>query len=183
MNVESNLIQYNLNKLYYGNMCDLIIENDSKIDYDTCITFWDSILIQGLQQSIIYFYDLQKDILFTFFYHKEENNLSIFHSCLESLIGIENYLLIYFYIAEGYSDDLLTIIKQNKKIEISEDLNIVLYVFIFIYFLLYVLIFFFIEQIKNNFCTFSNFMAIFPHKYVIKDEDFYNSLLSMKNFY
>ncbi len=183
MNVQSNLIQYNLTKLYYGNMCDIIIENDSKIDYDNCITFWDSILIQGLQQSIIYFFDLQKEILFTFFYHKEENNLSIFNSCLESLIGIENYLLIYFYIAEGYSDDLLTIIKQNKKMEIIQDLNIVLYFFIFIYFLSYVLIFFFIEQIKNNFCTFSNFMAIFPHKYVIKDEDFYNSLLSMKNFY
>ena len=183
INVQPNLIKYKLTKLFYGNMCELIIENGSKIDYNECITFWDSILIQGLQQSIIYLFNLQKEILFSLSYHKIENDLSIFNSCMESLIDIENYLLIYFYIAENYSDELLALIKQNKTLQIIQDLNIVLYCFIFIYFLLYILITLFIEQTKYNFCTFANFMVIFPHKYVIKDEDFYNSLLNLKNFY
>ena len=183
INGHPNSNKYKLSKIYYGNLCELIIEKKFENDYNYCITFWDSILIQGLQQSIIYLFNLQKEILFSLSYYKVESDLSIFISYLQNLFEIEEYLLNYFYIAESLSDELLTKIKENKKLQIIQDLNIELFFFILIYCFLYVLINIFIEQTKRNFCTFSNFMVIFPHKYVIKDEEFYNSILKLKDFY
>ena len=172
-----------LAKLYYGNICEIIIEYGNNINLNICIKFWNSILTQGFQQSIIYYNNLNKQVLNLFIQNKEEVNLNYFNSALLILDDIETYLLHYFYLAEKCSYIILRKIKNKKSNSLIKFLNLILFCIIVVYILLYGLITIFIEQTKKNFCTFANFLAIFPHKYVVKDEEFYNSLLRMKNFY
>ena len=125
--------------------------------------------------------DLQ--VLNLFSQNKDENSLNNFNSALLLLNDIETFLLHYFYLAEKSSFIILKKIKNQKSNSLIKFLNFILFCIIVVYILLYGLITIFIEQTKKNFCSFANFLAIFPHKYVVKDEEFYNSLLRMKEFY
>ena len=172
-----------LAKLYYGNMCEIILQFGNEINLNFCSKFWNTILTQGLQQSILYYYNLNNQVLNLFSQNKEENSLNYFNSALLLLNEIETYLLHYFYLAEKCSFIILKKIKNKKSNSLIKFLNFILFCIIVVYILLYGLITIFIEQTKKNFCSFANFLAIFPHKYVVKDEEFYNSLLRMKDFY
>ncbi len=172
-----------LAKLYYGNMCEIILQFGNEINLNICSKFWNTILTQGLQQSILYYYNLNNQVLNLFSQNKDEYSLNYFNSALLLLNEIETYLLHYFYLAEKCSFIILKKIKNKKSNSLIKFLNFILFCIIVVYILLYGLITIFIEQTKKNFCSFANFLAIFPHKYVVKDEEFYNSLLRMKDFY
>ena len=172
-----------LSILYYGNMCKILIKKNDNINLNQCTFFWNSILIQGLQQSIVYYNNLIKIILNQFIRTQFDSNLNLFNSVTLNLIEIEEYLLKYFYLTKSYSNSLFLKIKKHKSKKIINDLSIILLCFIVIYILLYLFIVLFIEQTKKNFCSFANFLVIFPHKYIIKDDEFYTALLGMKDFY
>ena len=63
-----------LAKLYYGNMCELLIKFNTNINYKHCSTFWNSILIQGLQQSLVYQNNLNKQVLSLFSQSQYDND-------------------------------------------------------------------------------------------------------------
>ena len=107
-----------LAKLYYGNMCELLIKFNTNINYKHCSTFWNSILIQGLQQSLVYQNNLNKQVLSLFSQSQYDNDtfdLNLFNSALLILCDIETYLLNYFYFGEKYSNLLLLKIKKIKR--------------------------------------------------------------------
>ena len=133
--------------------------------------------------SIVYYNNLIKIILNQFIRTQFDSNLNLFNSVTLNLIEIEEYLLKYFYLTKSYSNSLFLKIKKHKSKKIINDLSIILLCFIVIYILLYLFIVLFIEQTKKNFCSFANFLVIFPHKYIIKDDEFYTALLGMKDFY
>ena len=66
-------------------MYELLIKFNTNINYKHCSTFWNSILIQGLQQSLVYQNNLNKQVLSLFSQSQYDNDtfdLNLFNSAL-----------------------------------------------------------------------------------------------------
>ena len=103
-------------------MCELLIKFNTNINYKHCSTFWNSILIQGLQQSLVYQNNLNKQVLSLFSQSQYDNDtfdLNLFNSALLILCDIETYLLNprLMHIHKVYKRNVQNNVKNSKKIQ------------------------------------------------------------------
>ena len=102
-----------LSKLYYGNMCEIILQFGNEINLNICSKFWNTILTQGLQQSILYYNNLYLQVLNLFSQNKDEYSLNYFNSALL----FQKILKMFYYIIFILLKNVLLLFLRKLKIK------------------------------------------------------------------
>ena len=169
-----------LYKLYYGNICELLYNNNLTV-YNNCILIWSAILKQGLEQTITQF-SIEINSLLDQFKEINNGNLSIkdIINYNGTLGKIEIFINFFFLDSFIKTRELFKEIMEDK----IHDLNLVLNVFFVLIIILtpflLILILIFIYHLNNNLTLFLNFIGIFPIQYLSEDKNFYRDTLKLE---
>ena len=172
-----------LKELYNGNVCNILYDETNNL-YSECLNFWSSILIQGLENTIIEF-GLKINELKNYFIDWN-NGIVTAEKVYESDLFFEfEYFIIYFFSDAFYKTiELMSDLRIQKIHSIDKLFKLTLILYMVLIFLLYLLLIFLVHKMKKNFNKFLNFVAIIPIQYIREDEDFFNDVLKLeKNIY
>ena len=172
-----------LKELYNGNVCNVLYDKSNTL-YSECSTFWSSILIQGLENTIIE-YGLKIAELQNYFIDWN-NGLLTGELVYESDLFFDfEYFIIYFFSDAFYKTiELMSDLRIQKINSIKKLFELTLILYLALIFLLYMLLIFLVHKMKINFNKFLNFVAIIPIQYLRDDDDFFNDVLRLdKNIY
>ena len=177
-NYEDNSIIGQLARIHIGDMCKGI----SYLNYTYCSNYWDSILLQGLNQATIYAENLLKKLLNGFNDHNE--NISNFNlkNILDSFYSIDIYVISFFFPAVKREAILFDSLKDNKIKGMLKIFNALVYISAVEIIILYSTLMLSIYQMRDT-NSLMNFVIIFPLKYVHEKNDFYNDILYLNDGY
>ena len=170
-----------ISNIHTSDMC-LELNNFITINYTLCSNYWDSILLQGLSQTIIYSNSILKNIIQEFNNFNEEQNFTKLEYSLNKFYSIEIYMINYFFPATKYEIILFDKLKKKKIKEMFKIFNIILYCSAIEIIILYYFLILSIFQMKKT-DSLMNFVIIFPLKYIHVKQDFYNEVLELEGRY
>ena len=169
-----------LYKLYYGDLCELLYEDDIVI-YNNCNNFWSSVLKQGLEQTLTQFsieintlLGELKDINDGILTLKDINDFN------GTLGKIEVFINYFFLDSFTKTRELFKLIMEDKINDLNSLLNRLFAVVIFLIPIIFILVLIFITFLNNNFTSFLNFIGIFPIQYLSEDKVFYSDTLKLE---
>ncbi len=169
-----------LYKLYYGNICELLYNNNLTI-YNNCILIWSAILKQGLEQTITQFSIELNSLLDEFIsINKGEKTLNDINDYTGTLGQIEIFINYFFLNSFVKTSELFKKIMKEKLNDFYLLLNIMFILIIICIPIIFFFIIIFIYSIKNNLTCFLNFVGILPIQYLSEDENFYRDILKLE---
>ncbi len=169
-----------LYKLYYGNICELLYNNNLTV-YNNCILIWSAILKQGLEQTITQF-SIEINSLLDQFKEINNGNLSIkdIYNYNGTLGKIEMFINFFFLDSFIKTRELFKDIMEDKIHDLNFVLNIFFVLIIILIPFLLILILIFIYYLHHNLTLFLNFIGIFPIQYLSEDKNFYRDTLKLE---
>ena len=181
---NSNSIQSKFNDLYNGNACEFLFP-DLDESYKECIQFWNGIISKGMEQSLT-----QMSVALTSVLDDLKNinnkdisikNITIFLDSKSYFREFQNFIEYYFYLAYLETAEMFNILRKDivKNIKNKFDILLILYLIVSIF--LFGIIFLFIYSIRSYFNSFLNFVAIFPLKFLIEDENLFRQTLRLND--
>ncbi len=181
INTQSPVKQ--LKELYNGNVCNVLYDKTNSL-YSECLTFWSSILIQGLENTIIE-YGLKINELKNYFIDWK-NGIVTGEQVYESDLFFDfEYFIIYFFSDAFYKTiEIMSDLRIEKIKSIKKLFELTLILYMVLIFIFYILLIFLVHKMKINFNKFLNFVGIIPIQYLREDTDFFNDILRLeKNIY
>jgi hypothetical protein len=170
-----------ISNIHTGDMC-LELNNFIYINYTLCSNYWDSILLQGLSQTIIYSNSILKSIIQEFNNFNKEQNFTKLNYFIDKFYSIEIYMINYFFPATKYEIILFDKLKKKKIKNMFKIFNVILYCSALEIIILYYILILSIFQMKKT-DSLMNFVVIFPLKYINEKTDFYNEVLELDGRY
>ena len=181
---NSNSIQSKFNDLYNGNACEFLFP-DLDESYKECIQFWNGIISKGMEQSLT-----QMSVALTSVLDDLKNinnkdisikNITVFLDSKSYFREFQNFIEYYFYLAYLETAEMFNILRKDivKNIKNKFDILLILYLIVSIF--LFGIIFLFIYSIRSYFNSFLNFVAIFPLKFLIEDENLFRQTLRLND--
>ena len=171
----------NLTELFKGDACKLFSNN--KEEYSLCDSFFNGILTEGMEQTLIKMVGVIGEIL------EELKSVNTggrtFNEIIMSSSFISYELFIEFYYQKAYRliDEIFWKLRNEKVKSIFKAIKILLSVYINITFFLLLLLFYFIFKERNIFNSFLNFICIIPSKYILEDKKFLEEIVKIGSNY
>ena len=168
-----------LTTLFKGDCCKLF--SDEEDDYIICKSFWNGILGEGIEQTIIKMDGVIGEII------QELKSINkggkSFNEIIMSSYFIQYELFIEFYYQKSYRliDEIFWSLRNQKLDSIFKKFRIILIIFIIISFSLCFIFIYLILSIKDIFYSFINFIGILPFKYLIENENFIKGIMKIIN--
>ena len=170
-----------LNDLYNSDTCLVLFNDDTSEEYKYCASFWSSILVKGMEQSITQMGVVVNTVI------DELNSLNIgtkaFNDIVNETSSFSQYeLFIEYYLFKTYMKtvELFMELKIEKVQTIFNTFKIILICYVIgVVFLFFVLLYF-ISRSKFVFNTFFNFVGILPVKYLMENDILYKETLKLE---
>ena len=164
--------------LYNENACELLIKN--KFDDKYCETLFSGIIVKGLDQVIVQMSIIINNCIDDLTMLKKNKNLKDFYSINNYFCNYE--ILVGYYIFNSFllTNDIFDIFREDEKKNINFLYGIVNGFFGIVIAFLIFLLFYFIYQFKNIGNSFYNFIGIIPNKFISDDENFYDSIIKLR---
>ena len=170
-----------LNILYSGDSCSILFENITSSEYDICSTFWSSILVKGMEQSITQMSVVLNTVI------DELNSVQNGIKGITDILAkgsaynqfeffVEYYLLLAYWESSKIFDKL-------KVLKIDSIFKIYLIIMIVYFVVSLIMIIFVIKVVYSSrdvLNSFLNFIGIFPIKYIIEDSDLTTTILKLE---
>ena len=179
---DSNSIHSQFNELYNGDACKFLF-SDSNSEYDKCIKFWNGIIKKGMEQSLTQMSvdltsvldDLKK------INHKDitKENITNYLKSDSHLYQFQTFVEYYFYLAYLKTSEMFNILRQDIVNDIKNKYYILLILYLIVTIFLFGIIMLFIYSLRSYFNSFLNFIAIFPLKFLIEDENLFRQTLKL----
>ena len=179
-----NSIQSKFNELYNGRACKFLFPEMDE-SYDNCIKFWNGIIEKGMEQSLTQMSVALTSVLDDLKNINKENisrnNITAFLDRESHFRKFQNFIEYYFYLAYLRTSEMFNILRKDivKNIKNKFDILLILYLIVSIF--LFGMIFLFIYSIRSYFNSFLNFIAIFPLKFLIEDENLFRQTLRLND--
>ena len=169
-----------LNNLYNSDACEVLFKNDSNA-YNNCSTFWQGILLKGMEQSITQMSVILNTVI------DELNSLNTNKKTLEELIdnssSFSQYeLFIEFYLFKAYMKtvDIFQIFRESNLKDMKQIFKMICYIYVIGCFLLFFIMLYFVYSSRYVFNSFLNFIGIIPVKYLMEDDTLYKDVLKLE---
>jgi hypothetical protein len=170
------------NNLYNNNACQEIVNTPSEIFY--CESIFNSILTKGLEQAIS-----QMSIIITNCINeinglKENKTMNDLFSEDNVYSKYEAFVGIFMLNAFLKTQDIFKVFRDDEKLFIFDFLGKTLIIYCIVYIFLLISIMYFIYEYKNTINSFFYFIGILPNKFIVDDDNLYQSILKLqKDFY
>ena len=178
-NMNINTIKGKLAQIHIGDMCKSLHDYNN-INYTECSLYWDSIISQGLKQSIIYAESVLKRIVTIFEEYNDNNDENKLTDTINEFYSVEIYIMKYYFPAVRYEIWLFNLFKNDKINFMLAIFNFIVYLSIVEIITLYVILMISLFQMKAT-NSLMNFVVIFPLRYVHENNDFYNDIINLNN--
>ena len=180
---NDNSIQSQFNQLYNEDACTYLFFNDN--DIAQCQIFWNGIISKGMEQALT---QMSVSISSVLDQIKEINKkdvtteeiLNIF-SEKSNFLQFHFFMEYYFYEAYLKTANLFNSLRADIIEEIESKYIILLILYLIVSILLFLLIILYIYSLRNYFNTFLYFVAIFPLKFLVEDENLFKQILLLND--
>ena len=170
-----------LNNLYNSDACLVIFTDNTTQEYTACSTFWSSILVKGMEQSITQMSVVINTVI------DELNSLKMnkkdFTNIVNENSSFSQYeLFVEYYLFKSYMKtvELFSVLKEAKVKSIYNTFRVILYCYVVGVVVLFFVLLYFVYSSKFVFNTFLNFIGILPVKYLLDDQDLYKDILKLE---
>ena len=172
---------FELNNLYNSDACEVLFKNDSNA-YNNCSTFWQGILLKGMEQSITQMTVILNTVI------DELNSLNTNKKTLEELIdnssSFSQYeLFIEFYLFKAYMKtvEIFQIFRESNLKDMKKIFKMICYIYVIGCCLLFFIMLYFVYSSRYVFNSFLNFIGIIPVKYLMEDDTLYKDVLKLES--
>lgn len=173
-----------LNNLYNVNSCAVLFDQKTRsADYSYCASFWSSILIKGMEQSITQMSVVVTTVL------DDLHSLNLGKKSLQSVIannspfsGYEMFVEFYLFKAYMKTVGIFRSLNSDNLLQIYEIYKGIMIAYICFVVILFGLLYYFVYKSKYIFNTFMNFIGILPAKYLIEDANLYKEILKLEQY-
>ena len=179
---DSSSIQSQFNELYNGNACKFLFP-DLNEGYESCLSFWNGIIAKGMEQSLTQMSVALTSVLDDL---KNLDNKNVTKTDLMDFLKSDSYFYnyqvfveYYFYLAYLRTSKMFNILRKEIVQGIKNKFYILLILYLIVSVFLFGLILLFIYSIRSYFNSFLNFVAIFPLKFLIEDENLFRQTLHL----
>ena len=179
---DSSSIQSQFNELYNRDACKFLFP-DLDIEYASCLLFWNGIIAKGMEQSLTQMSVALTSVLDDL---KNINNKNITKDDLRKFLKNDSYFYnyqvfieYYFYLAYLRTSKMFIILRKEIVHDIKQKYYILLILYLIVSVFLFGIILLFIYSLRSYFNSFLNFVAIFPLKFIIEDENLFRQTLNL----
>ena len=179
---DSSSIQSQFNELYNRDACKFLFP-DLSIEYASCLLFWNGIIAKGMEQSLTQMSVALTSVLDDL---KNINNKNITKDDLRKFLKNDSYFYnyqvfieYYFYLAYLRTSKMFIILRKEIVHDIKQKYYILLILYLIVSVFLFGIILLFIYSLRSYFNSFLNFVAIFPLKFIIEDENLFRQTLNL----
>ena len=172
----------NFSKVFQDNACEILIQYSNEMEY--CKNFWSGVLVKGLEQAIIQMDIIIGTVIDELKSLNDKNNITLLNLTSESSY-IEYVQFNAFYLYRAYLNkyEIFDEFNNQKLDAIIKGLKILFLFYIIISFFLFILLIYFVYSYNSLFNSFLNFVGIFPTRYIVEDELFYNEIIKFGEKY
>ena len=181
---SSNSIEHQFNELYNGNACEFLFPN-SKNESDKCINFWNGIISKGMEQALTQMAVALTSVLDEL---KNLNDKSVNKTAMQNFLKsdshfyqFQTFVEYYFYLAYLKTSEMFNILRQGIINDIKNKYYILLILYLIVTLFLFGFVMLFIYSLRSYFNSFLNFIAIFPLKFLIEDENLFRQTLRLED--
>jgi hypothetical protein len=170
-----------LNNLYNSDACAILFKNDTNA-YNNCSTFWQSILLKGMEQSITQMSVILNTVI------DELNSLNVgnkqFIELIDGSSAFSQYeLFIEFYLFKAYMKtvEIFQNFRETKLKSTKKTFKMICMIYVIGSVLLFFVMLYFVCSSKFIFNSFLNFIGIIPVKYLMEDDTLYKDVLRLES--
>ena len=181
---DSSSIHSQFNELYNGNACDFLFP-ESGIENKACTEFWNGIIAKGMEQSLTQMSVALSSVLDEI---KIINNKNIMRKNITNLCVADSYFFKFqsfvdFFLYRAYlkTSEMFGVLRENIVKDIKDNYDILLYLYLVVSAFLFFMILLFIFSLRRYFNSFFNFVAIFPLKFIMEDENLFRHTLHLQD--
>ena len=181
---NSNSIEHQFNELYNGNACKFLFP-DSEEEYGNCTNFWNGIIAKGMEQSLtqmaVALTSVLDDLKNLYNENANKTSMQIFLKNDSHFYEFQTFIEYYFYLAYLRTSEMFIILRQQIINDIKNKYYILLILYLIVTLFLFGFIMLFIYSLRSYFNSFLNFIAIFPLKFLIEDENLFRQTLRLED--
>ena len=181
------------NTLYTKDVCKELIENKGNEEYRSdlkcCETFWNGVLTKGMEQAVTQMGVAIASVVDELKGLNDDKNrllLNLMNSRNGKISTFIEYMQFnQFYLFKAYNKtaNIFTQLREEKIKGIKKLNRLILYFYLVGVLLLFAPFYYFVYKFCYLFCSFLNFIAILPIKYISEDENFYNEIIRFGDKY
>ena len=186
-NEDDDSIASQFNQLYNSDACKYLFSNrgDNGLSVSKCQAFWNGIIAKGMEQALTQMSvsissvldqiksvnrrDVEKPELMRIFYPGQ------------AFIDFHFFMEYYFYEAYLKTAQLFNSLRAKIVKDIKKKYIILLILYLIVSILLFFLIMLYIYSIRNHFNSFLYFIAIFPLKFLVEEENLFKQILKLND--
>ena len=175
------------NQLYNAEACIYLFQNsnNSEESINKCQGFWNGIISKGMEQALT---QMSVSISSVLDEIKSINKPEVEKQEIMELFSSESYFIkfhffmeYYFYEAYLKTAKLFNSLRAEIVKDIKNKYIILLILYLIVSFLLFILIMIYIYSIRSHFNSFLYFIAIFPLKFLVEDENLFKHSLQLND--
>ena len=183
-NDNSNSIHSQFNELYNGDACKFLFPELGK-SYEKCSEFWNGIIAKGMEQSLtqlsVALTSVLDDLKALNVKGVDKENVTRFLDSESHFYKFQTFIEYYFYLAYLKTSQMFNILRKDIVKDIKNKFDILLILYLIVSIILFGLILLFVYSIRSYFNSFLNFVAIFPLKFLIEDENLFRQCLRLND--
>ena len=171
------------NSLYSVNACKELIEYSYEMTY--CEKFWSGALAKGMEQAFTQMSVIVGTVLDELQSINNDKSSRILLDLMNQSSFIEYQQFNEYYLFKAYNktDSIFKVFRYEKLQNIQKTIRIIIYIYLIIIFILFCFQVYFVFNFNNLLSSFLNFIGIFPTKFLINDEHFYNAIIKFGDKY
>mgnify|MGYP006873009655 CR=1 FL=1 len=160
-----------LTQLYNGDLCLLLFQNTSSLDYNHCKEFLSSILLKGMEQAIIQMGVMVNSVIDELTLIKDQKD---FYNIIKgNSSNFKKYeLFIEYYLLLSYlkNEEIFNNFRINETHYFSNLTMKIIIIYFIVYLVLFIMLCYFIFMYKYIYNSLFNFIAILSIKFISDDE-------------
>ena len=183
-NDNSNSIHAQFNELYNGDACKFLFP-ELGLSYEKCIEFWNGIIGKGMEQSLtqmsVALTSVLDDLKALNIKVVDKEKMTNFLDSESHFYKFQTFIEYYFYLSYLKTSEMFNILRKDIVKDIKNKFDVLLILYLIVSIFLFGLILLFVYSIRSYFNSFLNFVAIFPLKFLIEDENLFRQTLSLND--
>ncbi len=170
-----------LNNLYNGNLCLLLFVNEKNEEYLNCKEFLSSILLKGMEQTIIQMSVMVNSVIDELSLIEDE--LGFNNTIRGNTTNFKKYeFFVEYYLLLSYlkNQDIFNNLRIDETKYFSKLTMEILIIYLVIYLILFILLCFIIFMYKYVYNSLFNFIVILAIKFISDDEYLFKRIIQLE---
>ena len=167
-------------RIFNDDMCK---DSQSRVTINDCHSFWAGILTKGMRQAVAYLNTIIGSVLDELQYLNDDNNKTLFSLINERSTFFEYEIFNEYYMSKIYQKvkSIFFIFRDEKLNSIYKANLYILFIYVLILILLFALLMYFLNNYRNIFISFINFIGIIPIRFLSEDKNISEAIIRFNN--